>query len=104
MSRRNKEEMAEIADKVVGLIIANETLSDDDVAKHYGVSSGTVAKIRRERHAEIEGRVGVEDGVEPTIPSWVEKHSVNCYFCNKLFDEREGYRSNESIKIYTTLL
>ena len=23
-------------------------------------------------------------------PSWIEKHSVNCYFCGKLFDEREG--------------
>jgi len=22
--------------------------------------------------------------------NWIEKHSVNCYFCGKLFDEREG--------------
>jgi len=23
-------------------------------------------------------------------PRWLEKHSVNCYFCGILFDEREG--------------
>jgi hypothetical protein len=22
--------------------------------------------------------------------SWVEKHSVNCIYCGRLFDEREG--------------
>ena len=22
--------------------------------------------------------------------NWIDKHSVNCYFCGNLFDEREG--------------
>ena len=22
-------------------------------------------------------------------PNWLDRHSVNCYFCNKLVDERE---------------
>ena len=24
------------------------------------------------------------------LADWIEKYSVNCYFCGKLFDEREG--------------
>ena len=33
---------------------------------------------------------------EEEIPeSWVDKHSVNCYFCGKLFDEREGVPADE---------
>ena len=28
-------------------------------------------------------------------PSWVMKHSVNCYFCGTLFDEREGMPADE---------
>lgn len=23
-------------------------------------------------------------------PAWVDSHSVNCYFCGQLFDERDG--------------
>ena len=30
------------------------------------------------------------DEPEPPEPSWIDKHSVNCYFCEALFDEREG--------------
>jgi len=26
--------------------------------------------------------------------SWLEKHSVNCYFCGKLFDERDGQNAD----------
>jgi len=29
------------------------------------------------------------------VPFWLEKHSVNCYFCNELFDEREGQNADE---------
>ena len=28
-------------------------------------------------------------------PSWIVNHSINCYFCGKLFDEREGYPADE---------
>jgi hypothetical protein len=27
--------------------------------------------------------------------SWIDRHSVNCYFCGKLFDEREGLNADE---------
>lgn len=27
--------------------------------------------------------------------SWMDKHSVNCYFCGKLFDEREGVPADQ---------
>ena len=27
-------------------------------------------------------------------PRWLERHSVNCYFCGLLFDEREGVPAN----------
>jgi len=26
---------------------------------------------------------------------WVDRHSVNCYFCGKLFDERDGCPADE---------
>jgi len=26
---------------------------------------------------------------------WLDKHSVNCYFCGCLFDEREGENADE---------
>jgi len=29
------------------------------------------------------------------MSNWIEKHSVNCYFCGKLFDEREGTNADE---------
>lgn len=27
--------------------------------------------------------------------NWIDKHSVNCYFCGVLFDEREGKNADE---------
>ena len=35
--------------------------------------------------------------------TWVEKHGINCYSCNKLFDEREAIHveiKNEDHEIY----
>jgi len=28
------------------------------------------------------------------LADWIDKHSVNCYFCGKLFDEREGQNAD----------
>jgi|TARA_R110002020_G_scaffold367847_1_gene579753 hypothetical protein len=28
-------------------------------------------------------------------PRWLKKHSVNCYFCGILFDEREGLNADD---------
>ena len=28
-------------------------------------------------------------------PSWLIKHSVNCYFCGVLFDERDGLNADD---------
>ncbi len=27
--------------------------------------------------------------------NWIEKHSVNCYFCNELVDERDCYPADD---------
>jgi len=29
------------------------------------------------------------------MDDWVDSHSVNCYFCGKLFDERDGLPADE---------
>ena len=29
------------------------------------------------------------------MSNWIDKHSVGCYFCGKLFDEREGINADE---------
>ena len=29
------------------------------------------------------------------MEDWTDKHSVNCYFCGKLFDEREGQNADD---------
>ena len=29
------------------------------------------------------------------IPDWIDRHSVSCYFCARLFDERDGYPADE---------
>jgi len=36
------------------------------------------------------GECGHDFGREcPDSPDWIESHSVNCYFCGKLVDERD---------------
>lgn len=29
------------------------------------------------------------------MSNWIERHSVNCYFCHTLIDERDGYPADE---------
>lgn len=29
------------------------------------------------------------------IEQWIDRHSVNCYFCGRFFDEREGTNADE---------
>ena len=36
-----------------------------------------------------------EPEFEDDVPRWVDRHSVNCYFCRVLFDEREGLNADE---------
>ena len=88
MSRRTEEQMIELSAKVVSLSQANPTLSDAAIARHFNTSPSTVAAILKRPN-----RVEPED--TPGQPSWVDRHSVNCYFCGKLFDEREGYPADE---------
>jgi hypothetical protein len=34
-------------------------------------------------------------GLEDMPPNWLDKHSVNCYFCGELVDERECIPADE---------
>lgn len=36
-----------------------------------------------------------EDKEEPAEPSWLDRHSVNCFFCEELVDERECTPADE---------
>lgn len=47
--------------------------------------------INKEDPTHIISLEGAKDDkrIEEDCPSWVEKHSVNCYFCNAVVDERE---------------
>lgn len=29
------------------------------------------------------------------VPRWIDAHSVNCYFCGVLFDERDGQNADQ---------
>ena len=89
MSRRTQQQMIELSAKVVSLAQANPTLSDAAIARHYGTSPATVAAILKRPH-----RVEPADSLDDQ-PTWVDRHSVNCYFCHTLFDEREGYPADE---------
>jgi len=45
---------------------------------------------------EWDGKFGGDTGVDADfIPHWVEEHSVNCYFCGELVDERECMPADE---------
>ena len=58
------------------------------------LSLGYIAMNVADKHAYEIGRTNdVYDNREE--PRWVNGHSVNCYFCGWLFDERDGENADK---------
>ena len=60
----------------------------DFVEETQEIDSGAVFDAQKE--LEEMKLTGPTDTSECDIPRWIDSHSVNCYFCSNLFDERDG--------------
>ena len=84
-----------VIDPDTGVEVHVEIHKDSESEGIFGVDASYLDQLSSVVNSPFNGTRLECRKPEQEEDSWVDRHSVNCYFCSKLFDERDSYPADE---------